>query len=472
MTVKKTHWLRTSIIILLIFGIVGLALTSVMFFSNPGPTYASATLEFTFEGAANGTAPNGASFSISEIASEDVLSAALEQASLNDTYSVEQIQDSVVARGVYPKDIADQVMSFVSMLDFTVNQQATLTEFHPTTFDIQLHNDFDPSISRGQLEALLQAIVSSYRSYFALNYASGLQKGNMLFTLEDYDYPQRLEIIGGHFSTLANYAMEMYDRHPTFRYEGSNFNDIRVRLNNLISSDIARLNADLTVNALAQDSDRLMTQYRFEIRDLSNQLEKKTAQLENMDALIASYDKNGVIYYSVADTLTKIDGNSSETYNTLVDQRKVIADNIAVINSRISDYQFKLLDLQEHSQPQATPTDTDADPEAEATSAISSEAIQPDPDRAALLEKEIEALVEKGDVIIDDFQDMLQAYNDRQISDQTISVVKYDYERPSILSGTFIMLAIMTAGPFCAVGFMLCLMLIIRSRKRENLRRR
>ena len=76
MTVKKTHWLRTSIIILLIFGIVGLALTSVMFFSNPGPTYASATLEFTFEGAANGTAPNGASFSISEIASEDVLSAA------------------------------------------------------------------------------------------------------------------------------------------------------------------------------------------------------------------------------------------------------------------------------------------------------------------------------------------------------------------------------------------------------------
>ena len=80
--------------------------------------------------------------------------------------------------------------------------------------------------------------------------------------------------------------------------------------------------------------------------------------------------------------------------------------------------------------------------------------------------------MEKGDVIIDDFQDMLQAYNDRQISEQTISVVKYDYERPSVLSGTFIMLAIMTAGPFCAVGFMLCLVLIIRSRKRENLRRR
>ena len=76
MSVKKTHWLRTTIIVLVICGIAGLALTSVLFFGNPDPTYASATLEFTFEGAAEGVAPNGNRFDMSGIASDEVLNAA------------------------------------------------------------------------------------------------------------------------------------------------------------------------------------------------------------------------------------------------------------------------------------------------------------------------------------------------------------------------------------------------------------
>ena len=43
MKTKKTHWLRNSIIILLLFGIGGLVLTSVQFFGNPDPTCATAT---------------------------------------------------------------------------------------------------------------------------------------------------------------------------------------------------------------------------------------------------------------------------------------------------------------------------------------------------------------------------------------------------------------------------------------------
>lgn len=515
MTVKKTHWLRTSILILLVCAIAGLALTSYLFFSKPDPTYASATLELTFEGAADGIAPNGAAFNISDIASEEVLSAALDQASLKETYQVAQLQDCLVARGVYPEDMAEQVMSYESLLNFTANQETTVTEYHPTTFDIALYNDFDKSISQSQLEALMRAIVASYKDYFARNYANGLQKGNMLFTLDDYDYPQQLEIIQGHFSTLANYAQEMYNREPTFRYNSAGFNDISVRLNNLINSDITRLNADLTMNALTRDTARLLTQYQFEIRDLSNQLEKKNAQLEKMDALIASYDKNEIIYLSTADSLTKIDGNSSETYDTLVDQRKVVADGITEINSQISNYQLKLSDLlkedasattttaskkDETSEAPAAPAattsvatsatadnqaDDGAASDSEATSTTTEEVVEMTDEeiaeaaaeaerlaraQTAALERDIDVLVAKGDTIIDDFKDMLQAFNNQEINDLTVSVTKYDYKAPKVLSGAFIKKAIKTAGPICALGFMLCMVLIIISRKREEKR--
>ena len=49
---KTTHWPRTTILILIACGIVGLILSAVLFFRDPGPTYASATLVLTFDGAA------------------------------------------------------------------------------------------------------------------------------------------------------------------------------------------------------------------------------------------------------------------------------------------------------------------------------------------------------------------------------------------------------------------------------------
>ena len=45
---KKTNWLKTTILVILACGIVGLALTAILFFTKPSPTYATATLVFTF----------------------------------------------------------------------------------------------------------------------------------------------------------------------------------------------------------------------------------------------------------------------------------------------------------------------------------------------------------------------------------------------------------------------------------------
>lgn len=517
MNKKKTHWLRNTIIILLVCGIAGLALTYAQFFGNPRSTYATATIEFTFEGAADGIAPNGAAFNIGGIASSEVLSAGLEAAGLSGRYKPEDLQPCLVARGVYPEKMAEQVMNYESLLNFTANREATITEFHPTTFGVALYNDFDTTISQADLEALMQGIMTAYQAYFAKIYANGLQRGNMLFTLDDYDYPQQLEIIQGHFTTLASYAQEMYERKPKFQLGGAGFNDISVRLNNLINSDIVRLNADLTMNALTRDTTRLLTQYQFEIRDLSNQLAKKNDQLNKLDELIASYDKNEIIYLSTTDSLTKIDGNSSETYDSLVDQRKEVSDTITDINSQIADYQLKLSDLlreestaaqmAEAAMAAATASTEAADsaeepadaaedagdtadaetgdaeaegseetPAAEAIVELTDEEIAEaaaEAERLArsqtiALEKNIAALVDKGSAIIDDFSAMLDAFNTQEINEQTVTVTRYDYKTPKLLSFAFIKRAIRTAGPFCALGFMLSMALIIISRKREE----
>ena len=89
---EKKHlslWGKTGIILGIAI-LSGLVLTAVMFFRKPNPTYVSAQLELTFDGAAQGKAPDGYAFSVDDIRSDEVLTAALQKANLQDTYTAEQ----------------------------------------------------------------------------------------------------------------------------------------------------------------------------------------------------------------------------------------------------------------------------------------------------------------------------------------------------------------------------------------------
>ena len=498
---KKTHWLRNTLLILLACGIVGLVLSAVLFFKNPSPTYASATLVFTFDGATQGLAPNGAAFDVKDILRDEVLSEGLKNAALDGQYTPEQIRPSLVARGVYPDDMADQIMHYESLLNFTASRELTVGDYHPTTFDIALYSDFDKSIGKRELTNLLQGILDAYRAYFARVYAYSLDTDLTLFTLDAYDYPQQLQILQERLTTVSSYAQELYEKDSTFRLNGKGFNDISVRLNALIDSNITRLDADLTINALTKNPERLLTQYQFELRNLNNQLDKQNRALAKLDKLIASYEKNEVLYLSTTDSLTKIDGNSSETYDTLIGRRKSLANDITDINYQISRYQLRLSDLLgESADATAAPSidvpsfdpaaDVSGEPAAEeelaspdsegeapvsvpavsVTEADMAAAEQKKEARQTQLEAAIQSLVAESDAIFSDFKAMLQAYSSQKINELTVTVTKFAYVAPSLLSGAFIKKAIMTAGPIVAIGFMVSMALIAISRSKEEKR--
>ena len=497
MTSSKTHWLRTTVIVLVVCGIVGLALTAALFFGKPDKTTAKASIQFTFEGAPEGLAPNGRSFNISEITSDEVLTAALRESGLEGAYTPEQLRPCLTAKGVYPKDMAEKVNSYASLLDFTTSRSTNLGDYHPTVFSVSLNSDFDKAIPEDKLVALMQNILIAFRDRFAQVYANGLETGSLLFVLDQYDYPQQLEILQNHYAMIAEYAKEMFEWKPVFRWEGVGFNDISVRLDNLINSDIVRLNASLTMNALTKDTMRLLTRYQFEIRDLTNQLQKQSEHLKKMDAIIDSYSKNEIIYLSTTDSLTKIDGNSSETYDALVERRKKVADDITDINSRMAEYQLKLADLlndesyaDQHANAAVAADAADGQDDqapvaqtGEASEEVLTDVIQMTDEEIAqaaeeaerqaqskkdVLEKNMNALEAKGQGILDDFKAMLESFNQEQINELNLAATKVRYDAPKVLSGAFIKKAVMVAGPICALGFLACMLMIFISRKREG----
>lgn len=479
---KKPNLVKMTVLVLLVCGIVGVALSAVLFFGNPTPTYASATLAFTFDGAADGIAPNGVAFDPKELVLDEVLAEGLEGASLEGKYTPEEIRPSLVVSGVYPEDMANQVMHYESLLNFTASRELTIGTYHATTFQVALYNDFDRSISKAQLSSLLKGILEAYRTHFAQVYAYGLDTELPVIALDDYDYPQQLQIIEKHLTSLSAYAQELYEDDPTFRLGGAGFNDISVRLKNLIDSNINHLNAELTINALTKNPTRLLTQYQYEIRSLNNQLEKQNQELEKLDKLISTYEKNEIIYLQTSDALTKIDGNSSETYDTLMGRRKEVANGITDINYQIATYELLLTDLLKDDTARAQSATTPAGTEEEGATSTEAVAAMTEEELAAAaaeaervttarreqLEESIRALVAESDRILADFKAMLQAYNDQKINDLTVSVTEYDFHRPRLLSGAFIKQTIKTAGPLVALGFMVCVVLIIVRRWKED----
>ncbi len=502
---KKTHWLRTTILVLLVCGIIGVVLGAVLFRRDPGPTYASAALTFSFDGAAEGVAPNGTAFDLRDITGDEVLTQGLRAASLEGTYTPDQLRPCLAVQGVYPAELVSKVTRYESLLDFTVSREVNVGDYHPTTFGIILYNDFDPSISREQLTGLLKGITEAYRAHFALEYSYGTELTNSLFTLEDYDYPQRLQIIEGYLSSVSAYAQELYEKAPSYRWQSMGFNDIAVRLNNLVENSVPRLNADMTINALTREPERLLTQYRYQIQDLSNQKDKRNQELERLDALIDAYEKNEIIFLSTADSLTKIDGNSSKTYDALVDRRKNVADEITVISSQIAACRQKLDDLLrststalpeavavirtepvEEAPAEGEPEEAGTEEtETEGTAAEAQTPEEPEPvpepteeelaeakrrteAQRLLLEENIRALVAEGDGVIADFRAMLENYSAQQLNDLTVSLAGVVYRSPSLLSGSFAVKAVKTAGPIMVLGFLVCMLLIIRSRRKEK----
>ena len=461
-TVKKTHWLRNTLIVLIICGLIGTALAAVLFFGESNQTYAIAAIQFSFDGAAEGKAPNGYPFDVSGVTSDEVLEIALKASGLEGTYTTEQLRASMNVTGVYPERIAEEMTKYVSLLDTNADMQATLSDYHATRYTVTLYNNFDPSIGSGKLTELLRNILTVYRSYFAKTYSASLENTDPITDLQEYDFAQQLEAIRETVNQNNRYAKEIQELAPDFLLNGKSFGDIAARYQSL-GKDIDRLEATITLNAVSKDRTRLQKRYEMEIRTQGFRLESLTEELKQIEEQVNAFEKDGIIYVSANGALSRVGSTSSDTYDTLVEKRKSVSDEIAEINATIALYQARLDDMTGSAAKSAETADGTEDVTAvEKLTAEEKAALRADVD------KKIQSLRVKKDNVRASFATMLDAYAAQEINEKTVSVSELKYKSPSILSGAFIVKTIKTAGPFCAVGFMVCLVLLIISRRKEE----
>lgn len=467
--VGKKHWLKITLLVLAVCAVAGLVLSVILFNQNPGRTYASASLQFSFNGAGEGKAPNGYPFDVNGIFTEEVLTNALEASGLAGTYTTDQIKENLTITGIYPDNIVKQMTAYTSLLDADAEQQATMADYHATQYNVVLYHDFDPKISGDALKTLLNNILDAYRAYFIKTCTLSLEKTDPIPELPEYDYTQQLQAISEAADQQSRFAQEMADQTPDFRKDRKGFDDIIVSYDNL-KSDIERLNSSITLNTVSKDRNRLQQQYEMEIRTLNRELESIQEEITRIEGLIASYDKDGIVYVSTSGSLQKVSSNASDTYDKLVERRKELTDSIATINADIAKYQA-LLDDMTSNKATAKSTETAGQATEMTEEEVSTSVDLTEAELRQLTEtteKQIETLTAKKARVTSDFKTMLDAYAKQEINERTVLLSGLKYKAPSLLSGKFIVKAIKTAGPICALGLMVCLAWMVLSRWRAR----
>ena len=458
---KKTHWLRNTLIVLVACGLIGVVIAAVQFGKEAGHNNASASIQFSFDGAAEGKAPNGYPFDVSGFTTDEVLEAALEASGLTGTYTADEIRENLTVTGDYPDKIVEQMTTYVSLLDQEAESLATVYDYRATQYNVVLYNGFDKSISSSGLTELLGNIMTAYRAYFTKTYAVNLDREDAIANLAEYDYAQQLEAISESAAQQSRYAGELAEMAPDFKQNKKGFGDIAVKYQSL-NSDIDRLNATITLNAVSKDRDRLKKRYEMEIRSLNIQLESLTEEQKRITEQAAAYDKDGIIYVSANGELSQVGSGASATYDKLVEMRKDVTDRIAETNAKIALYQARLDDMTGAAARQRTAG------EGEDAAAVEQLNLKERKKLQNTVEAKITALTEKKDAIVDDFAAMLDVYAAQEINERTVLVTDPLYKTPKLLSGTFVVKVIRTAGPLCALGFIVCLCGLIISRWRRR----
>lgn len=467
MSKGRTHWLRFTIIVLIICAIGSGALAMALFNRNAEQSFASASLQLTFEGAAQGFVPNGIRYDMNSITSDEVLDAALQAAGLSDRYTAEQVRVHMDVRGVYPRDVVNQLLKYESLLDFHADRSLNIRVYYPTQYIVILYSDLDDSLPGSQLQGLLTEIMTAFTEYFCRVYALGANPIELEFDLDDFDYPQILEIVYDSLTRTAAYAQSLFGKEPTLKYNVMDFNDIYVRCRNVIDSDVSRLNSFIVMNGLAKNPDRMVIKYQYFIRELKNRLTMQKDRLSKVDALIATYEKNKVFYFATSEQMSKIDDNSSDTYDEMVNSRKTLADSITTIQNNIDVGEMRINDLVEEVAAGSVEGDA-AEGDGGVVNQVQTTTPRADESQLASLEEQIQTVLTKRESIMRDFAALITAYNEQVLNAQTVTASKVRYNTLSLKSGSFIKLYIKTAGPICVLGFMFCLVLIIISRLGEG----
>lgn len=309
---------KKTVIIVLVISIVFSAPIAVYSYIKVSHTN-YITLTLNYANARKGLTPTGGRFNIAELKSDEVLQSALNYLG-DDSLSIEDLKDRITINAKVPMSSIDKAKNAIA--------NNTSYTYCPTEFEI--YYDQGSKLERGNTYALLNALASAYKDYFAVNYS---EKNTILdYDIEGglakYDYGEQCQIMSDKVTAMLRYLDKYSSESNTFRSKstGYSYSNLVSMLLNIRDVNLEKLEAYITQNGISEDKPSFLRKqdYNVEKRTLLynkfNQgsiIAKDTMDIYNSHitgvAFVPTIDVNNEYYMSR--TKTGLDLIVNESYN-------------------------------------------------------------------------------------------------------------------------------------------------------------
>ena len=443
---KNKKFIFIPLLVLICVGVIGLVWSIIDFkVTNKFLSYSYETIQFNYDGASDGKDPNGNPFNPIDFLTDDVISEGLTLSNLDNTYDTSKVREFITIENVVPKNIVNEIDSYDSILkDSSDMRNITSSDYHPIRYRFVLYHGLDKKLSKNSLNELLANIVKAYETSFYTTFKRNfkLDNYNEIYSVENDDYIYQVEVYTNKINLLSSSASDLYNKHVDFNVDNKSFKDIVLKCDQILSSDITRINSIIVLNALSKDIDRLKDYYNCKIEMLNYNKVKYTSDLTAVTAQINDYEKDSTFYVGTGDSIIKVDSNSSATYDALLAKQIETSERIAQINIELTNCQTILADI---------------------------EAATGDDSAKNLVESYITKLENDFSEVELSFKQLMDKYNDKYITKGTISTNNIKYQSDSLVSSAFIKRFIKICVPFELVALLgVCVYWMLRETKKNK----
>ncbi len=431
--------------LLIIAIILGLILSLINFLViDPSKEYVNAGFMLLHSGAEKGEAPNGQPYTITVIQSEDFLKGVIEKAGLADKITTDELIENMAVRGSYPSNIIDQIKSWDSLLKSDPTRVVSLSDYYPTTYGINIYNEFKNKLSKAQLTGLLNTLIEEYTAKYQRIYGAGVEWERLgrIFGTDSRDYMQTVDLLSVKCDLVDKHSQALYEVKQAFDNNGANFLALSTRAKSILSSDLQSLSAMITLNAMSKDTEALRQKYVYENDIQTRKLNALTQELSQVEKLIDSYEKDSTLYLGSGDSVITVQGNSKETYERLVDEKTKLSAQINETRITINDIESRIADIDAKTEESRMD--------------------------GSVLENAISAASNKIDSLIADFDSLAQAYNEEYASTSSIRTIPVTYHGSKLLSGSFMRALIKSEAPLCALALLAILIIGLIGELKKN----
>lgn len=241
---------------------------------------AKIVLAMHFSGIEKGLNPDGTKFDPSLIKSPAVVQKALDSLGIDaGTVPVSEVRNRISVEPIVPKDVATQAENAVKAgKDFIYFPNQYIV-----TYD--LSNPF--KLDKSAQIKLLDAVISSYESFFNDTYSDKTILGNLISQInyDEYDYPEISTAIDNQIKMIVNYLQNKSREAGDFRSKttGLAFSDIVASLNVLQRIDVQKMDSLIGAYNLTKDRPKLITKYEhaIKINELARAKKEDEARIAN-----------------------------------------------------------------------------------------------------------------------------------------------------------------------------------------------